>query len=232
MTAPGTAGAHASPTDTGAKPFPPTRAVLFDLGGVLLQTDFKRALATWAPHSRLPPERLRELFAVDEPFRHHETGRLDDEGYFAHLRQSLVLDCDLAQVRAGFDAILVREIAEAVELLEAIRTRVPCYAISNTNRSHVAHIARAFPGFLSRFARVFVSHEIGHRKPQPEAFDHVLRAIGAPAPEVLLFDDLEPNVEAAAAMGLQVVLVKGPEDVRGALVARGLVDPGAFDRSA
>lgn len=221
-------GRPVNTTTTEAKPLPPTRAVLFDLGGVLLQIDFGRALSAWAAHSRLPPERLRELFSFDEPFRHHETGRLDDEGYFAHLRQALALDCDLAQVRAGFDAIFVREIAETVELLEAIRTRVPCYAISNTNPSHVAHIERAFPGFLPRFERVFVSHEIGHRKPQPEAFEHVLRAIDAPAAEVLLFDDLEANVMAAAKMGLQVVLVKGPEDVRGALVARGLVDHGSL----
>jgi glucose-1-phosphatase len=71
---------------------------------------------------------------------------------------------------------------------------------------------------------VFTSHEIGHRKPQPESFEHVLRAIGVPPPEVLLFDDLEPNVEAARALGLQAVVVKGPGDVRAALVDRQLLD--------
>lgn len=204
-----------------------TRAVLFDLGGVVVDIDFDRALASWQPHSRLAPERLRTLFAFDEPFRQHETGRLDDSGYFAHLRQLLGLDCELAQVEAGFNAIFVAEIRETVALLAALRERLPCYAISNTNPAHVRHMRRAFPGLLDRFDHVFTSHEIGHRKPQPESFQHVLQAIGLPAPQVLLFDDLQPNVEAALALGLQAVLVKGPQDVREALVARRLVHASA-----
>ena len=203
---------------------PPVRAVLFDLGGVLLDIDFDRALAAWSPYSRLPPEAVRARFAFDEPFRHHETGRLDDAGFFAHLRHALQLECDLAQVEAGFNAILIGEIAETVALLEALRGRVPRYAISNTNPAHVLHMRRAFPGFLDRFDHVFTSHEIGHRKPQPESFAHVLQAIGVPPAQVLLFDDLAPNVDAARALGLQAVLVGKPADVRSALVARRLLD--------
>jgi FMN phosphatase YigB (HAD superfamily) len=191
---------------------------------VLLDIDFGRALAAWQAHSRLPPEQMRAAFAFDEPFRRHETGRLDDDGYFGHLREVLALDCELAQVRAGFDAILVGEIAETVQMLEALRARVPCYAISNTNASHIAEMERAFPGLLPRFSRVFASHEIGHRKPHPGAFGHVLQEIGVPPPEVLLFDDLAPNVEAAIALGLQAVQVRSPDDVRLALAQRGLLD--------
>jgi glucose-1-phosphatase len=202
---------------------PATRALLFDLGGVVLDIDFGRALAAWAPHSRLPLERLRETFHFDEPYQRHETGGLAADGYFAHLREVLALQCDADTVRAGFNAILLGEIAETVRLLDAVRRRVPCYAISNTNAVHVAEIGRAFPALLPRFTRVFASHEIGHRKPHPAAFEHVLREIDVPPAEVLLFDDLAPNVEAAQALGLQAVLVRSPADVREALVRRGLV---------
>jgi glucose-1-phosphatase len=204
---------------------PVTRAILFDLGRVLLDIDLERALQVWAPHSRLPREALRAGFHADEPFQRHETGHLDNDGYFAHLRQALALDCDLPVVQQGFDAIIVGEIRETVRLLEQVRTQVPCYAISNTNGSHLAAIERSFPGFLSRFTRVFASHEIGHRKPNAAAFEHVLREIGVPAPEVLLFDDLADNIAAAHALGLQAVLVTRPEDVRAALAERGLLSP-------
>lgn len=208
-----------------ASPAFPTRAVLFDLGGVLLDIDFARAIDAWTAHSRLPPAAVRETFRFDDPFHRHETGHLDNEGYFAHLRQALQLQCELPAVQEGFNRILVGEIEETVQMLEAIRHRVPCYAISNTNPAHVAHIAQAFPGFLERFTRVFASHEIGHRKPHAAAFQHVLHAIGMPPAEVLLFDDLPANVEAARALGLQAVLVKSPQDVRAGLAQRGLIDP-------
>lgn len=200
------------------------RAVLFDLGNVVVAIDFDRALAAWAAHSRMPPERLRETFCWDEPFLQHETGRLTDERYFAHLRQVLQLDCDDATIEAGFNAILVAEIEETTRLVEQVRRRARCYAISNTNGAHMAQMRRAFPQLLPRFDHVFASHEIGHRKPQPAAFEHVLREIGVAAREVLLFDDLAANVEGARALGMQAVLVRGPSDVRDGLALRGLLD--------
>jgi putative hydrolase of the HAD superfamily len=201
----------------------PPRAILFDLGGVVLDIDFSRALAAWAPHSRLSSEQLRAAFAADEPFQRHETGHLDNDAYFTHLRRRLALDCELAQVQAGFNSIFVGEIAETVQMLDALRDTVPCYAISNTNAAHVAEIERAFPRLLPRFARVFASYRIGHRKPHPAAFTHVLQEIALPAPEVLLFDDLQPNIDAARALGLQAVRVTSPADVRAALAERGLL---------
>ena len=204
---------------------PVTRAVLFDLGRVLLDIDLERAVHVWAPHSRMPREDLRDRFRFDEPFQRHETGHLDNDGYFAHLRQALALDCELPVVQQGFDAIIVGEIQETVRLLEQVRTQVPCYAISNTNPSHLAAIQRSFPGFLPHFTHVFASHQIGHRKPHAAAFEHVLRAIAVPPSEVLLFDDLAANVAAARALSLQAVLVASPEDVRAALVERGLLSP-------
>jgi glucose-1-phosphatase len=200
-----------------------TRALLFDLGGVVLDIDFDRAISAWAPHSRLPPERLRALFHFDDPYQRHETGKLEAGSYFAHLRELLALECGDEHVQAGFNAIFVREIDETVQLLDAVRTKVPCYAISNTNAVHIAEIERSFPRLLPRFERVFTSHEIGYRKPHPQSFQHVLEAIGVPAEEVLLFDDLQPNVDGARALGMQAVLVRGPEDVRAALRERGLL---------
>jgi len=202
---------------------PPVRAVLFDLGGVVLDIDLARPLQVWQPHSRLSPRELAAAFQQDEPWHRHETGHLPPEGFLDHLREALALECDADTVRAGFNALLVAEIDETLRLLEAIRPDVPRYAISNTNPVHVAEIERVFPSLLPRFQRVFVSHEIGHRKPDAAAFHHVLDAIGVPAPQALLFDDLLPNIEAARAIGMQAVQVRGPEDVRRGLIERGLL---------
>lgn len=202
---------------------PPVRAVLFDLGGVVLQVDHQRSFDVWSRHSRLSRAELQAAYRVDEPYQRYETGALPAEGYFAHLRQVLRLDCDTTVVQAGYNAMLAAEIEETVQLLDVIRERVPCYAISNTNAVHVAEIERAFPRLLPKFTRVFTSHEIGHRKPHPAAFEHVLKEIGVPAGEVLLFDDLVPNIEAARAMGMQAVVVTRPEDVREGLRTRGLI---------
>ena len=199
-----------------------TKALLFDLGGVVLEIDFGRAFAHWQARSQLSHEHIRQRFGVDEPYELHETGGIDAPAYFAHLREHLQLEGDADFIHEGWNSIFVGEIAETVRILEAVRPRVPCYALSNTNAAHLAHMQSEFPHVLAQFEKVFVSHEIGHRKPQPRAFEHVVREIGVAPGEVLFFDDLAENVQAARECGLQAVQVRGPGDVRGALQERGL----------
>ena len=202
---------------------PDIRALLFDLGNVIVRIDFERALAAWQPHSRLAPEALRAAFCADEPYQRHETGALDSEGYFAHLRERLQLGCAADRIRDGWNALLLEPIEQTLALVDQLRARLPCYVLSNTNPAHIAHLRAVRPGLLERFDGVFLSHEIGCRKPEPQAFAASVRAIGVPAGQVLFFDDLAQNVEAARACGLEAALVTQPDDVRRELAARGLV---------
>lgn len=201
----------------------PLRAVLFDLGRVVIDIDFDRALAAWQKHSRLALHELRALYQADEPYRQHETGALSDEGYFRYLRQRLQLDCRIEDVARGWNTLLVAGIDETLQMIDDIRDRVPCHAISNTNACHVQEMHRAFPDLLPRFGKVFASHEIGYRKPDARAFLHVCREIGVAPAEALLFDDLSVNIDGARACGLQAALVTGPRDVRAELVRQGLL---------
>lgn len=76
----------------------------------------------------------------------------------------------------------------------------------------------------SSFDHVFVSSDIGHRKPERAAFEFIGQALDLPLSAILFFDDLPDNVAGAADAGLQTVLVSGPADVEAAL--RGLGQPG------
>ena len=73
-----------------------------------------------------------------------------------------------------------------------------------------------------RFRTVFTSCTIGHRKPEPAAFDHVTGTVGVPAARILFFDDTLENVEGARACGLQAVHVTSDADVASAVVRLGL----------
>jgi glucose-1-phosphatase len=202
---------------------PETRALLFDLGRVVIDIDFERALSVWGKHSRLPIGELRARYSHDEPYQQFECGVLEPGQYFAHLGEHLALQCDADAIRAGWNAILVAEIEETMAMIAAVRGRLPCYALSNTNAVHLQELQRAFPRVLAAFDRVFCSHEIGCRKPTAQSFAHVVDAIGMPPAQVLFFDDLEENVQAARAFGLQGVVVRGPQDVRDALAERSLL---------
>ena len=200
------------------EPAQPVKALLFDLGGVVIDISVERALRHWEPCSRLSIEQMRGRLAADEPFQQHERGELPATAYFDHLRRVFELDASDHQIAAGWNAILVGENAESLQLVAAARRRLPCYAFTNTSQIHQATWSRAFPNVVAAFERIFTSPELGLRKPERAAYEVVTREIGVDPAAVLFFDDLLENVEGARAAGLQAVHVSGFEDIRQALV--------------
>lgn len=192
-------------------------ALLFDLGGVLVEIDFDRALAVWASYSALPTDVLRTLFKHDVQYERHERGEITATEYFAHLATTLQLTASFEQIEHGWNAIFAGEVLQTRELVESMRRVLPCYAFTNTNASHMATWSKQFPGVVGAFDRVFASHQLGLRKPERAAFDRICALTSTPAASILFFDDLAENVQAAEDAGLQGVLVKSPEDVAAAL---------------
>jgi putative hydrolase of the HAD superfamily len=199
------------------------KALLFDLGGVVIDIDIERMLRHWMPHSRLSIREMRQRLHMDEPFRQHERGELDAAGYMAHLAASFELQADADTVAVGWNAILVDEISTTLDLIEQLQEQVPCYAFSNTSAIHRDVWSSRFPRVTTTFQRLFLSFELGLRKPERAAFDAVASAIGVAPRSILFFDDTEENIDGARAAGFDTVHVQTPHDVHAALVERGLI---------
>ncbi|MGD9602906.1 MAG: HAD family hydrolase [Gammaproteobacteria bacterium] len=205
-------------TSTFAPP-PGVSALLFDLGGVLIDIDWRRVFNRWAEHSPLTADEIALRFRMDAPYERHERGELDAAGYFAHLREVLRFTGDDMALIAGWNAIFAGEIAPTIALLERCASHLPCYLLTNTNPTHEHAWRRDFPRAIAPFDAVFVSSTLGHRKPERAAFDAVLAHAGVTPGEMLFFDDSAENVIGARAAGLRTVQVHGPEDIAAALGA-------------
>jgi HAD superfamily hydrolase (TIGR01509 family) len=199
------------------------RALLFDLGGVLIDVDFARVLEHWQPISRLSPQELKAAFQLDLPYEQHERGEITATEYFAYLAVKLQLQDDPMRITEGWNAIFGDEITETLLLAQAASAHIPCYVFSNTNPTHQAAWTARYPRVIKSFERIFVSSEMGCRKPERHAFEYVARAMNVPPNAIMFFDDHAGNVEGAAAAGLQAVHVRGPADVRTALQVIGVI---------
>ena len=72
-------------------------ALLFDLGRVVLDIDFDRAVACWAGHARCEPTQLAGRFARGELYQRHERGEISDAEFFAGQRASMGIELSDAQ---------------------------------------------------------------------------------------------------------------------------------------
>lgn len=198
------------------------RALLFDLGGVLIDVDFRRAFRAWQPISTLSLSEIHEKFAFDTEYARHERGEITTFEYFDHLCTRLSLKPEHGPVADGWNAIYVGAIPETIAMVSSVRSQIACYAFTNTNATHQAAWMARFPQVTGLFERVFSSHEMGCRKPEKRAFEYVAREVDVPVGSILFFDDLPENVDGARAAGLQAVQVRSPSDVRAKLGEIGL----------
>lgn len=83
--------------------------------------------------------------------------------------------------------------------------------LSNMQGNMLAAMRRKLP-WLDRFDAQVYSCEIGAIKPEPAAYHAVLRALGVKPGESLFFDDKQPNIDGARAVGMHAVLFEGNVD--------------------
>jgi putative hydrolase of the HAD superfamily len=196
--------------------------LLFDVGNVLIEVDFARVTAAWAAVAGVPVERIAARFEADAAFRDHETGTLDDAGYFAHLRGRFGIALSDEDFRAGWNEVFVAPVAGMESVLRSLSTSYPLYGFSNTNRCHAAYFVPRYSAVIGHLRELFCSCELGWRKPDPRAYAEVVRRIGVPAGRIAFFDDLEENVEAARRAGMLAFPVRGAAGVHHALQRLGI----------
>jgi putative hydrolase of the HAD superfamily len=83
--------------------------------------------------------------------------------------------------------------------LARVEGQWPLSACSNTNTAQHAHWSVRFAELLAALRKIYVSHELGVREPEPAAFQAVIADIGIAAERVLIFDDSAENVAGARA---------------------------------
>jgi glucose-1-phosphatase len=197
-------------------------AVLFDLGGVVIDIDFNRAFARWAQHASCDQAVLATRFAHDSAFKLHEVGAISDDAYFASLKDSLGVAITHAQLLDGWNAIYVGEMPGIGALLTRVAAKIPVYAFTNSNPAHETYWSKRFARLLNHFKEIYVSSTIGLRKPDAEAFEYVVKAIGVPRERIAFFDDNVQNVAGAQRCGLQAVHVQASSDIAKALTGMAL----------
>jgi glucose-1-phosphatase len=192
-------------------------ALLFDLGRVVIDIDFNLAFAKWAEYACCDQAVIAQRFSYDDAYKRHERGEIDADEYFTALRLALGVEIPDTQLLEGWNAIFIGEMPGISPLLADAARRFPLYAFSNSNREHELCWSRRFTGVLRYFREIYVSSTIGLRKPEAEAYNYVVKAIGTSAERIVFFDDVLENVDAARACGLQAFQVKSATDVADAV---------------
>jgi putative hydrolase of the HAD superfamily len=173
------------------------KALIFDIGNVLLRFDFGLALRKLADHSTPAAE---AILALIEPVKAaYEGGRMTRADFQAEVRAIIRFSGTDADFIAAWEDIFT-ENEPMVALVRQLHGRLPLYLLSNTSDIHVDFIFRRFP-FFRLFDDAVYSYLVRASKPEPEIYEIARRQFNVTPSETLFIDDLLPNVQAARAAG-------------------------------
>jgi putative hydrolase of the HAD superfamily len=195
-------------------------AILFDLGGVLIELAGVERMLAWSP-ALGTTEELWRRWLHSPAVRGYETGRSSREAF----ADAIIAEFGLPVARDAF----LDEFAwwpktlhpGAKGFLASLAPRYTLASLSNTNELHWERFEREW-ALPSMFHHNFPSYAVGKLKPDAEYFEHVLDALGVKAERALFVDDNRINVEAAKACGLNARQVGHFDALRPALAEHGV----------
>ena len=205
------------------------RLIVFDLGGVLV-----RICRSWQEGCAAAGLELRAngaqgtqaWFAPGETGHLYQTGAISCEEFAARLSHDFRQTYSAEEIMRVHHAWLLGEYEGVGELIEEIHQRdVGTAALSNTNHAHWLRLVE-MPA-VARLRHRLASHELRLHKPDPAIYRELEQRLDVSGGDIIFFDDLPDNVEAANKLGWNAVLIdphgKTDQQMRHALRDRGVL---------
>ena len=197
------------------------KAVVFDLGKVLVDFDYGIAARALAARSRVPVEEVRHVIDQSQLLVTYETGKLATKLFYNQVCEATGFCGDLDEFGRLFGDIFT-PIDGMIELHAKLRAAgLATYIFSNTNELAVAHIRKTFP-FFSNFDGYIYSFEEGAMKPSAAIYEAVERRTRQSGHGILYIDDRVENIETGRERGWSVIHHQDAEVTREAVAAEGL----------
>lgn len=202
--------------------------IIFDLGGVLLNIDFRRTFDAFEIIGFRGAERRFHEPDMQALLQETETGEVCPAGLRAKFRELTGFRCTQERFDKAWNALLLDFPPERIRLVQELSKRYRLFLLSNTNQIHCQHynskLKREFgiPSLDHLFEKAWYSHEMGYRKPDPRIYEKVLKKSRLNPTQTAFVDDSEANVRAAESLGMVGVHVNGERELADLLRDHGI----------
>ncbi len=188
--------------------------IIFDLGGVILNIDYKRPQEEFKKLGIKDVETLYSKQNQVELFDLLETGKISEKEFVQKIKESSDLEISDSEIITAWNSILLEFPLRRLQILQQLQLHYNIYLLSNTNEIHekafneMLKIQCGYPSLALFFDRVYLSHRVGLRKPDPKIFELVINENNLKIEETLFIDDSLQHIESASKLGLKTIHLK------------------------
>jgi putative hydrolase of the HAD superfamily len=197
--------------------------IIFDLGGVLMNIDFKRTFDAFEIIGFRGAEQAFQQPDVNQLCVDFETGVYCSIEMRRKFREITGFKCNDVQFDKAWNSLLIDFPPERIRRVQELTGKYRTYLLSNTNPIHAKH----FNGELHKhfgiesldhlMDKAWYSFNLGLHKPDEKIFQKVLKASHLDPSETVYLDDFETNVRVAESLGIHGIHITASHTVIEAL---------------
>jgi putative hydrolase of the HAD superfamily len=185
-------------------------AIIFDLGGVIIDLDYQLTIAAFKELGIIDFDSDYSQAQQSKLFDDFETGKISAQHFINCLLPFLKPGTSPNKVVNAWNAMILSVQSSKIDLLLSLREKYPLFLLSNTNELHVPKVRREWSKVTSKpmedfFDHIYFSHEIHLRKPNSEIFQLVCDQQLLIPEKTLFIDDSIQHIKGAEMIGLQTL---------------------------
>jgi glucose-1-phosphatase len=197
------------------------KAVIFDLGRVIVPFDFNRGYVRLAPLCGIPAAEIPGRIAPTGLVQRFESGEIAPRDFVRELSKHLKLDTSYEYFCEIWSSIFLPHTLIPEAMIEGIARHYRLVLLSNTNAIHFEMIRENYP-LLRHFHAFVLSYQVGAMKPLPLIYRRAIEAAGCLPEECFFTDDMPAYVAAARAQGIDAVEFESAAQIEAELRKRGV----------
>ncbi len=187
------------------------RAIFFDLGGVIVRTEYQAPREHLAERLNLTYEEISRIVFDSDSSRKASLGTLTVDKHWAAVAHRVGLPVSESNaIRSEFFAGDVVD-RNLLVFIRSLRPRYKTGVISNAWQDMRDYVQAN--GFADAFDTLIISAELGVMKPEPKIFRFAVEQLDIKIPEAVFVDDTPFNVDAACALGMRGILFQSSPQV-------------------
>jgi putative hydrolase of the HAD superfamily len=195
------------------------KAIVFDLGGVIVDLDRDRAVRYFEEAGVKNAGELLNAYHQTGIFKQFEEGSLDRETFYTEFCKLVGKETPHAAIDRGWMGFIANLEQYKLDMLDELRKKYAVYLLSNTNPvvmewAHSPAFSKEGRILPDYFDKLYLSYQIGCLKPDKAIFEYVIKDAEIIPEETLFVDDGKDNCEAAAALGFKTFMPRNGEDFR------------------
>jgi HAD superfamily hydrolase (TIGR01509 family) len=182
------------------------KAIIFDLGAVILNINYQNTIDEFTKLGVNNAATFYSKKVQTNLFNQIETGMISSNEFLKALQKE-TKNANINQVEKAWNAMLLDLPEERIQLIEKLKNNYSIYLLSNTNAIHIDAIKkqlgeRKWLAFCKLFDKMYLSHELGLRKPDVKIFEYILNEQKLKAEEVFFIDDSPQHIASAKKIGI------------------------------